>query len=1016
MPVNFKTTFEQPLLQAFDNGQIFSGDDIAQYITQYYVSTIKTGIGPIGTPPNPYLTADTRARLMQDIISLYYQAKDIDLLQSNIGDTIENINNLTQKGAKLQQEITAVVRDVSQTAQEIALLPVEFIRLVESLIKFIKDAIDRVNILVTQQVVTLFDTVPFVNDEAFINSFEKYRVKLETIRDFPTTIQNIFSDITPFNAVDKINQFVQLPTFVTSLYTDAKNDFTSVGLLVADIGKKLEIAFIEILNIVRAIINPQDAIALLENLASSNTSLRTVLDKLKRFQERSDFLNKKLSKLNKKRDELFERVEREVNSRIEKYQKVVEDKAKELQAKISKALSTESKIKFIAETTKSVNDEIQRINKKIGPVVREIVKTLDRAQRIVVLVQQLVSLINDIQTEIISFVNQIQAQATKTKQLFEELGSLYQNEYQNVLNLLEQEQQSFQLTATTLENLVSQTPNPAEGANSLAIAAQEIKTNTERLIANFNRRGLSRYLTIVSAPILAGSATYFDMEQFLEFNSRKYNSIYTRAQVIVNSILDLYDEIKADIDKKPYVRQNRKVESVRDNALSTNELFKKLDKLFVKVDKVRELIQKKILELQELIQKYIDLAIKKAEEFFNRLLKPVTSFIDDKKEEINGKFNDIQAKLLEKKQLVYYSLAAGYAGLAAKDLAQFIANVVQGDYKYNSNEKLLRNGFNNYLQINRYIKKATAFEKITPQQFQNGFEGILVGAASGTTSTLPNLTTQEQADKQKFDKILEYLRQLDSVITIVLNIGNELQNNGEVIINQLRLSFANNATINAVRQTIIDIIELLRKFKTPLQLISFIKNIELKQFKLSGVATYLVSIEETFFGRDVKDAINSLGLKNEIPDSIILYVLEKLQTVYNKIITTAENFIQTKLEEVKDRIATKIEKAQEKAKKALETQIKKKADIDGKLLTAALYSSLVAFWAGATWNNPAGDIVIVTSPGSVPPPLNTPAEGGSSNYVSEITKALELHLKTIGGTYIQQTPQGPVTIPWIGYN
>jgi hypothetical protein len=1015
MAVNFTPTFKQPLTAAFDQGLVFSGTDIAKYITRYYVDTVKTGIGPIGTPPNPYLTADSRSNLMESILSLYYQTNDISNLQGNIKDLTTNINNLVNKGQKLQQSISSTVSDITQTTQLISRLPSEFIQLAQALITFIKNNVNSVDDLVNNQVVTLFDTIPFVDDEGFKTTFDKYKVKLETLKDLPTSLKTLMSDITPFNATEKIVYISSLPAFIGSLATDTRGDLSYVGLLISDVTKKLEIAFLELLNVIQAIIDPQKSLQLLESLITTNTDLKKVYDKLKTFVTKQALLGNKLKKLNTKRDELLERVEREVNQKIDKYKKVIDDKIKALQTKIESAITTQNKIKFITETTKSVKGEITILANKVKKIINEIVKNITRLQKILTIIQAVASLINDIKNEVESFLKEVKTQATKTSMLFEQLGSLYQSEYNRVLDQIQSQQQGIQNTTNILVGLTDQLESPSQYVNNIALSISDINSSLTKAKSLFTQKGLDRYVGVAIAPILSGVSSYVNLKQYLEFSSKNYNVIFQKAQTTVNEALDLYDEIKADVEKRPYVKVNRPLVKIRDLALTSEDLFKKLEFLFTKLNKVKKLITDRIEKLQNDVQTYINLGLEKTKAFFDKLLKPVNSFVDDKKRKIENKFEELQDKLVEKKQLINYSLAIGYAGLAVKDLGLLISNINQGSYRYNDNQKYLDNGFNNYLKINRYIQKASKYESITPQQFKNEIQSLVVESTTQSSTVAFSLTTEEQAQKNKFAKISTYLRELDSVIAILINLKDTVKVDGKLIIEQLKAEVISNSAIKYVNQIVIDFLELLKNFQSPLQIINFINSVDANQLKSSGSVTYLIALEETFFSK-IKKILKEQGVVKDIPDSVVMYLFTKIQTLYNNILNTVDVFIKDKIEELKATINRKIEKIQDRVKKSAAKRLKSAVDFEGKALTAALYSSLIAFWAGSVWTNPAGDVVTVTSPGSLPPPLNIPSADGTTNYIDQISNALEFHLKTISGIYIQQTPQGPVTIPWIGYN
>jgi hypothetical protein len=133
MPYNFELTFTQPILTKLDAGQLKDARDWANTITDAYIRTIKLGLpqgvpptlpapglNPIAPPPYPitvsgYNTADSRSRIMYNVIFAYFKVKELKLNKDAIQDVLVDIKRVQ----KLIRAKKAQLRSLQQQAKNI---------------------------------------------------------------------------------------------------------------------------------------------------------------------------------------------------------------------------------------------------------------------------------------------------------------------------------------------------------------------------------------------------------------------------------------------------------------------------------------------------------------------------------------------------------------------------------------------------------------------------------------------------------------------------------------------------------------------------------------------------------------------------------------------------------------------------------------------------------------------------------------------------------------------------------
>jgi hypothetical protein len=148
MPINFESTFTQPILAELDAGRVKNASDWARLITRSYVRTIKTG-APTGIPltlPAPALagspypigntffnTIAAKSRLMENIIKAYFLTEEIAVQRSGIRGLIQTIRQLILKGRVLKSQIKSTTQQILIIRRELANLPATINELLQNL-------------------------------------------------------------------------------------------------------------------------------------------------------------------------------------------------------------------------------------------------------------------------------------------------------------------------------------------------------------------------------------------------------------------------------------------------------------------------------------------------------------------------------------------------------------------------------------------------------------------------------------------------------------------------------------------------------------------------------------------------------------------------------------------------------------------------------------------------------------------------------------------------------------------
>ncbi len=389
MPINFELTFTQPFLSQLDTGQPKGSADMARFITQNYVRTLRTGLPgggtlppalpapALGTPPPPFPipsvpvnNISVRQRAMQRILQTYFEAREILMMQGDIKSTIKSIALLVKKVATFRQQINQLISRAVSIQRQLADLP--------SLLEEIKNALIEV---VERELTTLeslflgidkfrltLTTAEF--DARFSNELELIR----TIRNFKITLNikdyQVFAEV--LNTLDY--RISQLPSAEDGSEEEAFKKF-----LAQQIQASLKI----IVNVANSFIAPEQYVGYFRDLANVDTKLTPVLLVLYRYSAIKKKLEPQFIKLRRKIQEFILRLTTKVEQKLAEKKLQLKEKLKKL---ANKQAGTGKK-SIYAKAGKIISDFKKKYLKKIKQVrstITDVQLIITAAQRLIV--------------------------------------------------------------------------------------------------------------------------------------------------------------------------------------------------------------------------------------------------------------------------------------------------------------------------------------------------------------------------------------------------------------------------------------------------------------------------------------------------------------------------------------------------------------------------------------------------------------------------------------------------------
>lgn len=433
MPINFESTFTQPILAELDAGKIKSASDWAKVVTKYYVATIKTGLpsGVAVTLPAPslsgapypigntfYNTIDAKSRVMENIIKAYFLVEEIKVQKAGIRGLTQTIKQLVIKSKILKSQIKSTTQQIKQVSKELKDLPVTLNELYSSISQEIKDKVKETGDLIKaiddfgiQSNNTPVIRTLFADELRLIQDIQTFEFKFDT-----ATLQKI---AVLLSATDVRVSEINLRTSSSSAFK-------------AYITQRITVLVKSLYELTNTAVYPTQYIAYYRDLSYTNSRAKLIYEKLKRIE----FFEKKLQPTLKKLEEDLDSKRRQLTDRVELK---IEDLKKDLSKRLEDlaARQGEGKItsfkkakKTLTEYRKKYKDEVknkQALIKKYSNIARSLTAIITKSTAILLGVVREINLIEQQATD-------VQLDIDREKQLISQFVT--QNNLTEIANIL----------------------------------------------------------------------------------------------------------------------------------------------------------------------------------------------------------------------------------------------------------------------------------------------------------------------------------------------------------------------------------------------------------------------------------------------------------------------------------------------------------------------------------------------------------------------------------------------------
>ena len=406
MPINFESTFTQPILAELDAGNIKSASDWARVVTRYYVATIKTGL-PNGIPatlpapslsgaPYPignifYNTVDAKSRVMENIIKAYFLVEEIKVQKAGIRGLTQSIKQLIIKSKILKSQIKSTTQQIRQVAKELKELPATLSELYSSISQEIKDKIKETGDLIKA-----------------IDDFGIQSNNTPVIRTLFADELRLIQDIQNFEFrfdVATLQKIAVLLSATDVRVSEINSRTSSEAAFKAYITQRITILIKSLYELTNTAVSPTQYITYYQELSYTNSRAKLIYEKLKRIE----FFEKKLQPTLKKLEENLDSKKKQLTDRVElKIEDLKKDLSKRLEDLAAKqgegkATSFKKAKKTLTEYRKKYKDEVknkQALIKQYASIAKSLSKIVVKSTAILLGVIREINLIEQQATDI----------------------------------------------------------------------------------------------------------------------------------------------------------------------------------------------------------------------------------------------------------------------------------------------------------------------------------------------------------------------------------------------------------------------------------------------------------------------------------------------------------------------------------------------------------------------------------------------------------------------------------------
>lgn len=913
MPINYKTSFTKPLQLTIERKGVGGPDALAREFTNQYVRALLQGL-PGGTPtkfpltlpapglnptaPPPYPIAATavpinnfeaRKRRMQNVLKVYFTARQLIVQNNSIKAIINNIKYGIELIPKIKKDIQILKDEAKAIVEEVQRLPALVEELKVVVVELYKEEIKNIEVLLESlKEFKLQLSVEETRAFSVINSFRNQNITIDTL----------------ISALDSITVGIDnLENVITNIPTETENESNSEQNQYAKIKRyilnQILESFSNIFYLTSSVVSPLSYIGHFRDLAAFDPKYRRVVLVLQEYRYLYLILKPQIKKLEVKIETKLRELKSTVTTKVLEQKKLLAEKQKERAAKKDNASKVEQKkkrVKFIKDFKKEKLPKIRKTKKiiKETSTILKLVKSItERTKRLKSSVEYQ---LKDGLFEFIDGINNTNITTTVQAGI-----GVSGNAYSIGIGLTQSTNQALSYDVYPATN-VSLSQQDVENINS-TIGRSGFFNNLDLI---FDKIGLPkstvlRTLIKQSVKEVKFDSPYPIYRYFLE-EGAQYIQIY-------NEVTQLRKEIKEAYIRLKFLKKN--IKNPPDKYIDTNtEEFKSLYEINTLVSvSLKDCLNELYSSLEEDIKKFRSDFDATWREYKNTLAEEGRKFnefleyqiyalvpIDsekkeglDKKELLKYKKKRVKDRINQTKSLVKGTRILFKAFNAVRKL--IIKNlIVDKKYSYRDNAKEIDDAIDSFFEYKifelGYPNKQWYND---PEELRNqGVDQRDAGYVAAQTRLL-----QEQRDTLKTD-IRALLTYLELFVDLIVEVVETLKNNNQELIHitlkkRLVEKFESSPDIqqyvqfpDLLQRLVADLYESIKKgpksiydvYTTMLRFDNFVKEADrgTRIFTKSNFKTALIQVENLYFGNIKRkyDNFYNSELKYEMDRQLIL--------------------------------------------------------------------------------------------------------------------------------------------------
>lgn len=644
MPYVFEATFTQPLLTQLDNGTIKGAKDWANAITRGYVNTIKAGLpqgvppvlpapglNPTAPPPYPigasgFTTADSRSKLMYNVLYAYYYAKEVSLDKQAIEQLTVDVKRLIIKVKAKTLQIKTLIDTISKVNQQLSQMPKILTEIVSLLKEEVKARLQDVRLIAS----SLDDFKVVMTPVDFAEVFKRELALIETIKNFDILDPASIRELALF-----VSEYGQRTNTSVAATTDEDLMKNYVQGKLFDIAKSF-IAFAD------GAKDPSMILNFIRSLDRDSKRVQLLYQRIKEFDVFVRFVEPKLARLRIKKDELQQELRTKLQIKLAALRSKLRMKVEEY----LKKKSTGKAANLYKKATKILKDIKQKIAKKTKYYRRKIQLLTKVFNTTVKILGKTASLTEGLKVEFARIKNEIIAS----------------------------------------RKAISQTANSVQ----VTFDEAQMELEKQELSNYFNQMGLAKFTELGTLTIVELKCSFQTFKYFFEKQNAVLNQYVQEIIGIDNDIKDLDEalvELRDSKKKKQGVRKQSP--KWKDRIKSLGSLLRLLlAKIEPAIEKIKAQVTARIDELKAYVKNYLN-KVKEDIKIYAINLLPIRSDIQDKKDksaEAKAKMNILKEKINKTKKLI--ELGANVTKVV-KGSTTLFKNIQKGEYKLSTNQNAI---------------------------------------------------------------------------------------------------------------------------------------------------------------------------------------------------------------------------------------------------------------------------------------------------------------------------------------